>query len=261
LLNLAINARDAMPQGGALRIATADRKIAADQLPDPDVQHGDYVEIEVTDSGVGMSHDVLSRVFEPFFTTKPTGQGTGLGLSQIYGFVKQSGGFVRIESSPGEGTSVHIYLPGREPLTNPAAEERPAVERIASACTAHRGKILIVEDQTEVRSQIADALNEIGHTVMEAGDGTAGLKVLESGEPLDLLITDVGLPGMSGLQLAEAARAAQPNLPILLITGYAGKSLGTSQLAPNMEVLRKPFTLEELAARVRPLLKGTALPR
>jgi signal transduction histidine kinase/ActR/RegA family two-component response regulator len=259
LLNLAINARDAMPQGGVLRIATADRKFAAD-LPELDMQPGDYVEIEVTDSGVGMSHDVLSRVFEPFFTTKSTGQGTGLGLSQIYGFVKQSGGFVRIESAPGEGTSVRIYLPGHDRPTEPAVEDRPAVEKIEAPSPAHQGKALVVEDQTEVRSQIADTLTEIGCTVIEAGDGTAGLKFLESGEPLDLLITDVGLPGLSGRQLAEAARAAQPDLPILLITGYAG-SLETLQLAPNMEMLRKPFTLDELAARVQALLKRTALPQ
>ena len=275
LLNLAINARDAMPGGGVLKIATADRKLAADPLPDPDARAGDYVEIEVTDNGLGMSRDVLSRVFEPFFTTKPTGQGTGLGLPQIYGFVKQSGGFVRIESSPGQGTSVRICLPGCEPPASPAAEDRPVVDSIDSAgaahranttahrakTTAHRAKTLVVEDQTEVRSQIADALNEIGHTVMEAGDGTAGLKLLDSGEPLDLLITDVGLPGLGGLDLAQAARAARPNLPILLITGYAGKSLQTSRLAPRMEVLRKPFTLDELAAKVQALLKGVASPR
>ena len=261
LLNLAINARDAMPRGGALRIATADRKLTADQLPDPDARPGDYVEIDVTDSGLGMSRDVLNRVFEPFFTTKPTGQGTGLGLPQIYGFVKQSGGFVRIESSPGRGTSVRIYLPGCETPTNPAAEERPAVERTESAGAAHRGKTLVVEDQTEVRCQIADTLNELGYTVMEAGDGMAGLRVLESSEPLDLLITDVGLPGLSGIRLAEAARVWRPDLPILLITGYVGKSLETLRLAPNMEVLRKPFTLEELAARVHALMKATASPR
>ena len=244
--------------------------MSADQLPDPDARAGDYVEIEVTDNGVGMSRDVLSRVFEPFFTTKPTGQGTGLGLPQIYGFVKQSGGFVRIESSPGQGTSVRIYLPGCEPVANPAAEQPPiaeegpavedwpAAENIDCAGAAHRGKTLLVEDQTEVRSQIADALNEIGFTVMEAGDGTAGLEILESGEPLDLLITDVGLPGLSGLQLAEAARVSRPDLPILLITGYVGKSLETSRPAgaADMEVLRKPFTLDELAARVQALLKG-----
>jgi signal transduction histidine kinase/CheY-like chemotaxis protein len=261
LLNLAINARDAMPGGGVLEIATAERKLAADQLPDTDAQAGDYVEIEVTDNGVGMSRDVLSRVFEPFFTTKPTGQGTGLGLPQIYGFVKQSGGFVRIESIPGEGTSVRIYLPGCEPPANPATEDRPAIDCIDSAGAAHRAKTLVVEDQTEVRTQIADALNEIGHTVMEAGDGMAALKLLESGEPLDLLITDVGLPGLSGLELAEAARASRPNLPILLITGYVGKALEPSRLARNMEVLRKPFTLDELAARVQALLKAAASSR
>ena len=273
LLNLAINARDAMPGGGVLKIATAERKLAADQLPDPDARAGDYVEIEVTDSGLGMSRDVLSRAFEPFFTTKPTGQGTGLGLPQIYGFVKQSGGFVRIDSSPGRGTSVRIYLPGREPLANPAAEDapvaeegpaaedRPAAENIDCAGAAHRAKTLVVEDQTEVRSQIANALNEIGYTVMEAGDGTAGLKLLESGEPFDLLITDVGLPGLSGLELAEAARVSRPHLPILLITGYVGKGHGTLRPAGDMEVLRKPFTLDELAARVQALLKGAASPR
>jgi signal transduction histidine kinase len=260
LLNLAINARDAMPQGGVLRIVTADRTLSAD-LSDPDMQPGDYVEIEVTDSGVGMSHDVLSRVFEPFFTTKPSGQGTGLGLSQIYGFVKQSGGLVQIESSPGEGTSVRIYLPGHEPPPKPAVEDSLAVEGIDALCSMCRGKTLVVEDQTEVRSQIADTLNEIGCEVIEACDGTAGLKVLRSDEPLDLLITDVGLPGLSGRQLAEAAHAAKPNLPILLITGYAGKPSEMLQLAPNIEVLRKPFTLDELAARVLALLKRTALPQ
>lgn len=254
LLNLAINGRDAMPQGGVLRITTADRHLT-DDLPDPDMPPGDYVEIEVKDSGIGMSHDVMVRVFEPFFTTKPTGRGTGLGLSQIYGFVKQSGGFVQVESSPGEGTIVRVYLPGHEPAAKPEADEGPSVERVDAPCSTHRGKTLVVEDQNEVRSQIADTLEEIGCTVIEAGDGTAGLKVLESGEPLDLLITDVGLPGSNGRQLAEAARAAQPDLPILLITGYAGKSLETMQFASNMEVLRKPFTLDELTARVLVLLR------
>jgi signal transduction histidine kinase/CheY-like chemotaxis protein len=261
LLNLAINARDGMPRGGVLRIATADRELGADQPPDPDAHAGDYVEIEVTDNGVGMSRDVLNRVFEPFFTTKPTGQGTGLGLPQIYGFVKQSGGFMRIESSPGEGTSVRIYLPGCEPSETPAAEESQAAESTESAGAEHGARTLVVEDQPEVRSQIADALNEIGYTVLQAGDGTAGLQILESQSSLDLLITDVGLPGMSGLELAEAARASRPDLPILLITGYVGKPLGTLRLTPNMEVLRKPFTLEQLVARARALLKRTASPR
>jgi signal transduction histidine kinase len=258
LLNLAINARDAMPEGGALTISTADRKLTAD-LPDPDLQAGDYVEIEVTDSGLGMSRDVLSRVFEPFFTTKPSGQGTGLGLSQIYGFVQQSGGLVQIDSTPGRGTSVRIYLPGHAPPMAPAVEPAPAIERIDAPRSAHRGKALVVEDQAEVRTQIAYTLNEIGCSVIEAEDGTGGLRILESGEPLELLITDVGLPGLSGRQLAEAAHAAQPELPILLITGYAGKALETLRLAPNMEILRKPFALDELADRVEALLKKAVL--
>jgi signal transduction histidine kinase/ActR/RegA family two-component response regulator len=257
LLNLAINARDAMPLGGVLKITTADRNLTT-ELSDPDLQPGDYVEIEVTDSGVGISHDLLGRVFEPFFTTKPTGQGTGLGLSQVYGFVKQSGGLVRIESTPGEGTSARIYLPAHDPIPCPAAEDLPSVERIDSPCAGHRGKILVVEDQEEVRSQIVGTLTEIGCVTIEAGDGPAGLKIIESGEPLDLLISDIGLPGLSGLQLAEAARAAHPNLPILLITGYAGRSAETLQLAPNIEFLRKPFTLDELASRIQAMFQRTS---
>jgi signal transduction histidine kinase/FixJ family two-component response regulator len=255
LLNLAINARDAMPQGGVLKIATEDRKLEADPA-DPEIQPGNYVEIEVTDSGMGMSNEVLDRVFEPFFTTKPTGQGTGLGLSQIYGFAKQSGGFVRIGSRSGIGTSVRIYLPGEERPAKPAAE-RACVEKEA-LFSVRGGKTLVVEDQAEVRSQIVEKLEEIGCTVVEAGDGAAGLEALKSGEPFDLLITDVGLPSLGGRQLAEAARAVRPDLPILLITGYAGGALEKLQLAANMDLLRKPFTLEELAARVQKLLNAAA---
>jgi signal transduction histidine kinase/CheY-like chemotaxis protein len=259
LLNLAINSRDAMPQGGSLRIATADRASMVDPT-DPDMRARDYVEIEIADTGVGMSEDVLSRAFEPFFTTKPTGRGTGLGLSQIYGFVSQSGGFVRIDSKLGEGTRVRIYLPGHERLVEaavaegpeaaPSPGEPPRVER--------RSKALVVEDQTEVRQQIVATLEDIGCEVVQAGDGTEGLKALASNERLDLLITDVGLPGASGRQLADAARAGRPNLPILFITGYAGKSLDALQPTPNVEVLRKPFTLDELSAKVLSMLKAAA---
>ncbi|HMK90665.1 MAG TPA: ATP-binding protein [Methylocystis sp.] len=257
LLNLAINARDAMPHGGELRIATADRILAADQI-EPNLDPGDYVEIEVTDTGVGMTQDVLAHAFEPFFTTKRVGQGTGLGLSQIYGFVRQSGGFVRIESAPGEGTSVRIYLPSDDLATDLADEAQPSSESPDSSSATRRGKVLIVEDQADVRRQIVGALNEIGCAVQEAGEGAAGLSFIVSGEPLDLLITDVGLPGMSGLQLAEAARATRPDLPILIITGYADKSLGTLRLTAGMEVLRKPFTLDDVVARAQALLKQGA---
>jgi DNA-binding response OmpR family regulator len=153
---------------------------------------------------------------------------------------------------------VRIYLPARDPLANGSGEDRPAADVGDSEVAAHHGKMLVVEDETEVRSQIADALNGIGYTVVEAGDGTSGLRVLESGEPLDLLITDVGLPGLSGVRLAEAARVWRPGLPILLITGYVGRTLESMRLAPNIEILRKPFTLDELAARVAALLKGAA---
>ncbi|WP_036294219.1 ATP-binding protein [Methylosinus sp. PW1] len=259
LLNLAINARDAMPAGGVLEIATADRRLDADPA-DPDLTPGDYVEISVKDNGAGMSREVLAHVFEPFFTTKPTGRGTGLGLSQIYGFVKQSGGFVRIDSAPGKGTNVRLYLPGRDPpdLAPAEAVAAPEVAEQKQDYAALCGKTLLVEDQLEVRLQIADALEEMGCDVIEADDGSAGLKVLESGESLRLLVTDVGLPGVSGRHLAEAARAAHPDLPILLITGYAGKSLDSLDLTSHIEVLRKPFTLEELTERVRILLARAA---
>ncbi|QGM99194.1 ATP-binding protein [Methylocystis parvus] len=257
VLNLAINARDAMPNGGALTICTADREIAANPR-DPDLAPGAYVEIAVSDSGVGMSQEVLDRVFEPFFTTKSTGRGTGLGLSQLYGFVKQSGGFVKIESAPGEGATVRILLPAHE--APPIREmETETIDIYAdSDCPLRLRRTLVVEDQVEVRSQIVACLEEMGGSVREAGDGTEGLRALQSGEIFDLLITDVGLPGLSGAQLAEAARAAYPKLPILIITGYAGKSLETVRMDSNMEILRKPFTLEELVARARGLLHQPA---
>ncbi|WP_424362188.1 ATP-binding protein [Methylocystis parvus] len=258
LLNLAINARDAMPNGGALTIATADRTIAPDPR-DPDLTPGDYVEIEVADSGVGMSPDVLNHVFEPFYTTKSVGQGTGLGLSQIYGFVKQSGGFVRIDSAPGEGTSVRLFLPGQEPPTAVAAEEGVASsDKREPNSSVQTGRVLIVEDQGDVRDQIAATLQQLGCAVGEAADGTEGLRVLRSGEPLDLLITDIGLPDMSGTQVAEAARVARPDLPILLITGYAGRASEGLKLASHMDVLLKPFTLEELCAKVQSMMKSPA---
>lgn len=220
-----------------------------------DIQPGNYVEFEVTDSGVGMSADVLKRVFEPFFTTKMAGRGTGLGLSQIYGFVKQSGGFVRIASSPGKGTTVRVYLPGQERQTKPAIEEGKELE---APCAITRGRVLVVEDQADVRAQIVDALEELSLTVTQAADGRLGLEALETLEPFDLLITDVGLPGLNGRQLAEAARASQPHLPILLITGYAGKSLEKWKLGSNMQLLRKPFTLDEFTAKVQALFRSAS---
>ena len=252
LLNLAVNARDAMPDGGLLTIATRDRRLGVLDLADQEgVAPGDFVEFEVTDTGEGMTPEVLARVFEPFFTTKPPGKGTGLGLSQLYGFVSQSGGFMRIDSRPGEGTTVRLYLPAREAEAAPAAlAPTPADTR------ALRAKVLVVEDQAGVRAQIREALSEIGGEIVEAQDGHEGIAALEAGAAFDLLITDVGLPGLNGREVADAARARAPQLPILLITGYAGSALGGWQPTGRIEIMKKPFALDDLVARVRALLAG-----
>jgi PAS domain S-box-containing protein len=259
LLNLAINARDAMPDGGTLTIATADRLLQAGDLVDQDeAKPGGYVEIAITDTGTGMTQDVLARAFEPFFTTKPTGRGTGLGLSQVFGFVRQSGGFVRLESEAGCGTTVRIYLPRFRP-TEAATVTSPAQpEPMVSGDIQATGTVLVVEDEADVREMIVRLLRELGCQVLEAEDGPAGLRIVQSGERLDLLVTDVGLPGLNGRQLADAAREKRPDLPVILITGYAGKAFDDAELAPGMEVMRKPFALSALANRVRTRLAGTS---
>ena len=257
LLNLAINARDAMPRGGVLTIATADRTLgAADTADQDEAQPGKYVMFEVTDTGEGMDQATLTRVFEPFFTTKPIGKGTGLGLSQVHGFVKQSGGFVRIASRPGLGTSVHFFLPAREKQA--ADSTAPEIRARPSPSARAAGTVLVVEDLAAVRAQIVEALTDIGCVVLQAADGAEGLEALRANALLDLLVTDVGLPGLNGRQLADAGRAMNPNLRVLLVTGYAGKSLDDARLEPGMEILRKPFTLDELVTRVRALLQVAA---
>jgi signal transduction histidine kinase/CheY-like chemotaxis protein len=260
LLNLAINARDAMPEGGLLRIETADRALSAER-PDRELKPGHYVELKVSDNGVGMSPEQLSHVFEPFFTTKPTGKGTGLGLPQVYGFVKQSGGTVQVESSLGQGATVRIYLPACESSANPVEGESQLAEPTVPHSAPHQGTALIVEDQPEVRSQIAQTIEQMGFTILLADDGPSGLKAVQSCKQLDLLITDVGLPGVSGRQVAEAARTAQPSLPILLVTGYAGNALEAFNVTESIAVLRKPFTLDELTSTVRNLLKAAPSPQ
>jgi signal transduction histidine kinase/CheY-like chemotaxis protein len=258
LLNLAINGRDAMPAGGNLTIATADRLLTAADLSDQDdAKPGGYVEIAVSDTGVGMTPDVMARAFEPFFTTKPTGQGTGLGLSQVYGFVRQSGGFVRVESTPGNGTTVRIYLPrfGDTGVGSAVAgEARPLSDpQEATAAT-----VLVVDDEELVRLTVVEALRDEGYRVLEAEDGPSGLRIAESPGRIDLLVTDVGLPGLNGRQLADAARERRPRLPILFITGYAGTALEDASLTSGMEVIRKPFTIDALVTRVGVLLTNTA---
>jgi PAS domain S-box-containing protein len=259
LLNLAINARDAMPDGGTLTISTWDRRMTeADLTNQINPAPGDYIEIAVTDDGAGIDPNIQSRVFEPFFTTKPIGQGTGLGLSQVYGFVQQSGGMLRIESELGQGTTVRLYLP-RDMNPEAATTEQPTrtqlpaagVEALITASAQIVGKsILLVDDEEGVRSRIADALQEIGYQVLEAEDGAAGLDVLRSSARVDLLLTDVGLPSLNGRQLAEIARSLRPALPVIFITGYAGKMLEDLAMGPGMLVIRKPFDLETLCNHV-----------
>nr|WP_264185611.1 PAS domain S-box protein [Roseicella aerolata] len=247
LLNLCINARDAMPEGGRLMIGTADVQLsAAEAAGQEGVAPGAYAMISVMDTGEGMPPEVLERVFEPFFTTKPLGQGTGLGLSQVYGFVRQSGGLVRLESAPGRGTTVRIFLPKRD-----AAEVEP--DRMPPEPPAPAGAaatVLLVDDEAAVRGPAAERLRELGYRVLEAADGPAALRLLSGAARVDLLITDVGLTGgMNGRQLAEAARERLPGLPVLFITGYA-----TTRLPAGMEVIAKPFALDLLACRVQSLL-------
>ena len=257
LLNLAINARDGMPDGGTLTLSTRDVRLSAADLAGQDgARPGDYVEIAVADTGVGMDEATRTRAFEPFFTTKPIGQGTGLGLSQLYGFAKQSGGAVRLNSAPGRGTTVRLYLPRHAIVqaddTLPAPEAEP--EGAASGAV-----VLLVEDEAQVRHVTAEALRDLGYKVLEAPTGVAALELLQDARRrVDALVTDVGLPGgLNGRQVADAARLERPGLPVLFITGYAGSAL-QDRLAPGMAVIGKPFTLDALATKIRSMLEEQA---
>ena len=253
LLNLAINARDAMPGGGRLTLATKDLRLTLGDVAGQDgVPPGDYVEISVADTGTGMDEATRARAFEPFFTTKPIGHGTGLGLSQLYGFVHQSGGLVRLDSAPGRGTTVRLHLPRH----HRGGETAPNAEPDREEAVAGGGGVLLVEDEDGVRAVAAERLRELGYRVLEAGDGPAALRLLRPGTRVDVLVTDVGLPGgMNGRQVADAARERRPGLPVLFITGYAGTVLD-GRLAPGMEVISKPFPLDALAVRVQALLEA-----
>lgn len=252
LLNAAINARDAMPGGGTLRIETRDLEIRPEDVQD-DAPPGPYVAIAVTDSGTGMSAEVMQRMFDPFFTTKPTGQGTGLGLSQLYGFVRQSGGFVRVRSALGQGTTLTIHMP-RHAVAMAAEQNAGAPATPESPPRADGARVLVIEDDPGVRAVVSEALHDLGCTVLEARDGDAGWLILQSAAPLDLLITDIGLPGMNGRALAEAALARRPGLPVLIITGYAGAAAMDMRPPEGARLLRKPFTLAELGPLVVELL-------
>jgi len=254
LLNLAINARDAMPNGGKLVVETTNRHLdsvftAAYGTLTP----GDYVELSVSDTGCGMPESVISRAFDPFFTTKPIGQGTGLGLSMIYGFARQSHGHVSIHSVVGQGTTVSLFLPryvgeviADEPLN-------PALLPFANAGET----VLIVEDDPAVRVLVSAVLSELGYAFVEAGDADSAMPIIESSQRIDLLISDVGLPGMNGRQLAEIGRQVRPNLKVLFITGYAEHAaVRGGFLDPGMQMITKPFTFDLLTATVREMIKA-----
>ncbi|GJD95889.1 ATP-binding protein [Methylobacterium iners] len=255
LLNLAVNARDAMPDGGKLTIETANSRLdEAYAQENVEVVPGQYVAVCVTDTGSGMSPEVVARVFEPFFTTKDVGRGTGLGLSMIYGFVKQSGGHVKIYSEEGQGTRVKLYLPR---LFGAAAEE-VIVPAQAIPEGSREEVILVVEDDDDVRAYSAEVLRELGYEVVEARDAASALRVLEGISRLDLLFTDVVLPGgMTGRDLADAARSRWPALKVLFTTGYARNAIvHNGRLDADVEMIGKPFTFADLAAKVRDVLDG-----
>jgi signal transduction histidine kinase len=251
LLNLCINASDAMPAGGNLIIKTENHTLDGPRAKTHDLSPGQYVSLSVCDDGTGMEPDVIEHAFDPFFTTKPVGQGTGLGLSMVYGFVRQSGGHVRIHSAPGQGTSVYLYLLRHDGTAEEAKLFDPSREPSASSET-----VLVVDNDPATLTQIADLLTQLGYTALQAEDGPNALKILQSSRRVNLLITDVGLPhGMNGRQLAEAARALRPNLQVLFITSYADNTLIRQIiLPPGMHVLPKPFAPGALAMRIQKLL-------
>jgi len=253
LLNLCINARHAMPDGGRLTVETRNCWFDERAGRERDLAPGQYVQLCVSDTGTGMSREVIDRAFDPFFTTKPLGEGTGLGLSMVYGFARQSGGQARIYSEPGEGTLVCIYLPRHF-----RAEDRAetAIATVEPARAREGETVLVVDDEATVRMLVNEVLDDLGYVTLEAEDGKSGLKFLESDRRIDLLITDVGLPGgMNGRQLADAGWALRPELKVLFITGYAENAvIGNGHVRPGMHVLTKPFAMDTLAARIKGII-------
>ncbi len=254
LLNLAINARDAMPNGGRLTIETSNAHLDASVTGAIDeFEPGDYLVVAVSDTGTGMSEAVIAKAFDPFFTTKPIGQGTGLGLSMIHGFAHQSGGHVRIQSEESRGTTITLYLP----RFRGGADAATAAERYEPLPRARGESVLVVEDDSAVRMLIVDVLDGLGYRVIEAWDGPAALPILASDMRIDLLVSDVGLPGMSGREVAEIARYYRPRLKILFVTGYAEQAADRGEfLGEDMEMITKPFPIDLLAARISALIGG-----
>jgi len=252
ILNLAINARDAMPNGGQLTISAENHTRGSGSFER--LEAGDYVLVSVTDTGEGMSEDIIAKAFDPFFTTKPIGQGTGLGLSMVYGFVRQSGGHVNIVSRKGEGTRIELYLKRAE------SEEIQQAQDMAIPHRRTAGEVvLIVEDDPAVRMLILEVVKDLGYESIEAEDAPSALPHLEADTRIDLMVSDVGLPGMTGRQLAELARQSRPKLPILFVTGYAeGAEHREGYLGSDMKMLAKPFRSDELATAIHTMLGGEA---
>jgi PAS domain S-box-containing protein len=254
LLNLVINGRDAMPDGGRIVIESTSIVLEASATSAQyEIDPGDYTVICVTDTGTGMTPEVLAQVFDPFFTTKPIGQGTGLGLSMVFGFAKQSRGHVRIESELGHGTTVRLYLPRHDQAETPRSDV-PVPHELPHG---DGETVLLVEDEPSVRLLLAEVLRELGYASIEAADAEAALPLIASDRRLDLLITDVGLPGISGRKLADLARGHRPALKVLFVTGYAEHAAKRADfLAPGMEMVTKPFSLEDVALTIRGMIES-----
>jgi len=250
ILNLAINARDAMNVGGTLEVSTRNATLGSPTTAE-DPPAGEYVSVRVTDNGSGMSDEIRTKVFEPFFTTKEVGKGSGLGLSRVLGFAKQSGGGVSIESRPGSGTSVDIYLPRAQ-----AERVNPVIESALTSEIAAAGgsTILLIDDDNAVREVTRTMLHELGYLVLEAGSGGAALELLDRERQIDLIIVDFAMPGMNGADVARQALARRPRLPVLFVTGFADRSAlgGISET----QIVSKPFVNDELARKVRVALAG-----
>ena len=254
LLNMSVNARDAMPDGGELSIETDNVMLGRSQAEEFGIASGPYLSVAVMDTGIGMSEEVVARAFDPFFTTKGVGKGTGMGLSQVFGFVRQTGGHVTIASTPGQGTTIRLYLPRSE-----AAEaRRPLRDGLPATFHGHSGEtVLVVEDEDRVRSMAVEALSGLGYTILEAASPSEALGFVAAGRPITLLFTDIVMPGMNGGELASRARAHSPDIKVLFTTGYAPDDNGRVDI-PGLDArpLYKPYSIDQLSRRVRAAIDG-----
>jgi CheY-like chemotaxis protein len=247
ILNLAINARDAMPQGGILTLSTSIRQLDETTAAALGTSSGDYIVISVADTGIGILPEVITRVFEPFFTTKEVGRGTGLGLSQVYGFARQSGGFVTLESELLHGTAALVHLPRADP-PHAAAQSGPARDTGVKG----RGVVLVVEDDSDVRAITCGMLQDLGYSVRQADAASKALALVEEGEPIDLVFSDVIMPGgMNGIELVKELKIRRPELPVLLTSGYTARNFAAAAAVDDLPLLRKPYTMADLSKAIQ----------